>query len=112
MKKSDDQDEIIKLASKVCDFLETLPAENMWDIPYDDFAYAQALLKKEEDPGARDHIFSTDDKFFLHFKEEISKKFGLKVMSHEEAIEYKRKHSTKFFTSLVTGMIPAKDLPN
>jgi hypothetical protein len=52
--------------------------------PYDDFCYAEALLRWEKQGTAEDY-FSTEDKFILEFRKEIQDKFGLEILTPEEA---------------------------
>lgn len=53
--------------------------------PFDDFAYASALSDWERKNKPNRAWFSTEDPFMLHYKVELTLKFGLRVVTREEA---------------------------
>jgi len=98
-------DKLKKKVIEVSDFLLELsrkhPDRNV-PPPYADFAYAEALVKWEDNGKDPMAMFSTewDDPFFLEFKKEISEHFGLEVLSKIEAED--RKKYYKFITQPVS----------
>jgi len=56
-------------------------------IPVSDFAYAEALIKWEDDGRNPNSFFSTvyEDAFFIIFAKEISAHFGLDILCKEDA---------------------------
>jgi len=101
-------DRLKKKVLEVSDFLMELSRKHSENggkpipPPYADFAYAEALVKWEDNGKDPMAMFSTewDDPFFLEFKKEISEHFGLEVLSQAEAAD--RKKYYKFFTQKVS----------
>jgi hypothetical protein len=105
----------IRKAAEVSEFLMELSIEvddSSLGIPYDDFAYGEALLRWEADGFNPLSFFSTDDPFILHFREELEKEFKLEVLTHEEAEERKKTLSASVFTWRTTGFPTESDKLN
>ena len=95
---------------KLLDQLYVLTKEDLLlttGLPCDSLCYGEALVaweqeKKEKNPNS---FFSTDDPVMLRFRKELTKKFGLPVMTHEEAEEHKKLVAKRMpvYTTKVTG---------
>lgn len=100
-------DDVVPKAVPVSDFMLSLSQrDNALEVPYDDFCYAEALLRWEADKRNPMSFFSTADEFMLQYRVEISKMFGLEIVTHEEAA--RRKQIQKCRTMGVVGYNPAE----
>jgi hypothetical protein len=92
----DKQERILRKASEVSYFCMELSKQDPKrcdTIPWADFAYGEALIAWEDqgkDPRA---FFSTkgDDPFFVAFREDLTKKFKLEVLTEAEGEARKRR---------------------
>lgn len=91
-------DDDIKMASRICDFMMNLryvdakryEEATMHCIPFGDMAYAQALIDWRKKGKPRNAFFSWADTekecpLTIAFRKEISEKFGLDILTKEEA---------------------------
>lgn len=102
-------DTIIKKAVEVSNFLLTMSREQngkgVAPMPFDDFIYAEALTKWEEDNKNPNSFFSTEDPGMLHFRLELTERFGLPVLDREEGMihEKRMRERMRIYRDFVTG---------
>lgn len=115
MSKNDD-DDAIRSINEVERFLMDLMhlkcnEDKDFDIPYDSMPYGEALLrwrKTKKDPRA---MFSTDDPTVLYFRKELMDKFGLEILTHDQA-EERKKNTNIYKTMKITGFPSVTKLLN
>ena len=87
----------VTLAGEVCQFLMDRSRQpNAYDgyMPVDDFAYGSALAKWERNGKPKRAWFSTEDKHLLHYKEALTLRFGLPVVTREEGLRREAEQPT------------------
>jgi hypothetical protein len=92
-----------QLAKEICDFLmDRSKKPNCYDgqPPYDDFAYGSAVADWERRGQKVKAWFSTQDPHMLHYKEALSLRFKLPVVTREEGLQRAKVQKTK--TKIVT----------
>lgn len=74
------------------ELLDTGESDGM---PYDDFPYGEALWRWHNDNQNPRSFFYTEDPYMIMYAEQLTEKFGLPVMSREQAYEYTRDCGTR-----------------
>lgn len=94
---------VISLAAEISQFLQDLSKRETVNHPppWSDFPYAEALLRWKSRGSHPMDFFSTDDQFFLHFREQLMERYGLLILSRNEALV--REESLKVFRLPVSG---------
>ena len=111
-------DDALKSTMKVEEFLMKLMHERYnerevanLNIPYDTIPYGEALLRWKKNGKNPKDMFSTDDPTVLFFRKELTEKFGLEIITHEEA-EERKKILNMYKTMKVTGIPSVTKLLN
>lgn len=107
MEFSQKEKRIGDLANEICNFLLELAAKypdrsDNHELPFSEFAYASALdhwRRTGKDSRAFFSLKDDEDSSFIEFRNEITERFGLRILTDKEAIEEHR--SGKFITKKV-----------
>lgn len=94
MSKANDQGKILDKANEVAVFLMTMRTMGL-RMPYDDFAYGEALWRWEIAGKPSTYFFSTEDPFLLKFQKELTTRFGLVVLTRAEGEAREKLQPTK-----------------
>lgn len=94
------------MAADICDLLVELSTQEEHpkhlDMPYDEFPYAEALCRWEDENCNPRDFFTTDDPFLLHYRNHLVERFGLRILTEAESIVEKEYRS--ILTFRVTGI--------
>lgn len=84
--------EISKYLMEKSKILDASPPIYDGEPPFDDFAYGAAIADWERKNKPYRAWFSTEDPHLLYYKHELSLKFGLRVVTREEATQLDLQH--------------------
>lgn len=103
----------IRAASRVCKFLERMSVEHheRWDnvrpqcIPFGDLAYGTALADWYRNGCPKSAWFSTapgemECPYLMEFRQELTREFGLRILTREESDKEDRKHEHVLVTKV------------